>query len=447
MPETFKVSLFDTNPSRIYRLTIVTGFVVVVVLVLLNTLSPLRLNNDAGRYLGIVEYFKGGLDKNSDAAHDYLPQGYPYFLYMLEKARILSPFTITFFNILSVVTAAFLLIRQYQIGNKLFYLTLVLLSYINIKEYALPVSDQLFTVLFMFAVLLWSKVFKGKLLYIVPALLVTGLSIYVRTAGVAIVVGVIAYLICLNKDHPKTKRFLLGLTVLLIGAFVIFFFINLSFFERKVDYVRQLNLRELANPLNIAGRLCIHLKELGEIVINIPVSKLSGTVDRGRVQIASPLLIVFGLVSLWMYITAIKKLKLVNSFAFWAFTAYLLMIFAWPFYDTRFLIPVVPLLIFLYLYYLFNILKSRYARVGVLLIYVSLGFISLIYSDGLSLSKSFFLKHYGADASITEIYRDHFDREQKGTSAKVYDIHKDYLPFLLQEYDREPFYYFEGTKH
>ncbi len=447
MPESIKSSLLEPKPAKVYRMAFVAGFALVAALVLLNTLSPLRLNNDAGRYLGIVEYFRGGLDKNSDAAHDYLPHGYPYFLYMLEKARLLSPFTITFFNIISVVTAALLLIREYQTGNRLFYLTLVLLSYINIKEYALPVSDQLFTALFMFAVLFWSRSFKGKWLYVVPALLVTALSIYVRTAGVAIVVGVIAYLIFLNKDRLKKKRLVLGLTILMIAAFIIIFFIKLSFFEKKVDYVRQLNLRELANPLNIAGRLAIHLKELGEIVINIPVSKLSGFIDRGQLQIASPALVVFGLVSIWIYINATKSLKLVNSFAFWAFTAYLLMIFAWPFYDTRFLIPVVPLLIFLYLYYLFNILKSRYARVGVLLIYISLGFISLIYSDALSLSKPFFLKHYGADARITDMYRDHFEREKDGSPGNVFDIHKDYLPFLLQEYDRRPFYYFDSPKH
>ena len=446
MPEAFKFPLFETNSSRTYRLAIVAGFVLVAALVLLNTLSPLRLNNDAGRYLGIVEYFKGGLDKNSDAAHDYLPHGYPCFLYILEKVHMLSPFTITLFNILSVVTAAFLLAREFHVENKLFYLTLVLLSYINIKEYALPVSDQLFTALFMFAVLMWSRLFKGKLPYIVPALLLTAMSIYVRTAGVAIVVGVIAYWIFLNRTRLKRNRMVQVLMFLVISAFILVFILDLSFFEKNVDYVRQLNLGHLANPVNLAGRLCIHLKELGEIVINIPVSKLSGLIDRGHLQIASPVLIVFGIVSLWMYINAIKKLKLVSSFAFWAFTAYLLMIFAWPFYDTRFLIPIVPLLTYLYLYYLFGVLKFRYVRVGVLVVYAGFGFISLIYSDALSLSKPFFLKHYGADASITNMYRDHFGRERNGPSGNVYDIHKDYLPFLLQEYDRKPFYYFDGNK-
>lgn len=435
------VRLTESGTNKAYSWTVAVFFALVLLLVLVNVFSPLRLNNDAGRYLGILEYFKGGLGQNSDAAHDYLPHGYPYFLYILERAHLLSPFSITLFNILSAVVAALLLMKEFAVSSKLFYLTLVLISYINIKEYALPVSDQLFTLLFMVAVLLWTRSFKGNLYYVVPALIITAISIYVRTAGVAIIIGVAAYLIYLNRDRLKKRKIILGLTFLLIAAFTVIFIIDFNFFEKKIDYIRQLDLPELTNPVNLAGRVSIHLKELGEIMINIPVSKLSDIIDR-HLEIASPILIVFGIISLWMYFKAVKKLNLIRSFAFWVFTAYLLMIFAWPFYDTRFLIPIVPLLVFLYLYYLFTVLKSRYVRFCLLSVYIGLGVVSLVYSDALSLSKPFFLKHYGADANITNMYRDHFSRQSKTSPSQVYDIHKDYLPFLLEEYDRKPFFYF-----
>ncbi len=331
------------------------------------------------------------------------------------------------------------LMKHFAISHRLFYLTLVLISYINIKEYALPVSDQLFTPLFIIAVLLWSRVFKGNLYYLVPALIITALSIYVRTAGIAILIGVAAYLIFLNKDRLKKRKPLLGLIILAIGGFATIFITQFNLVANKIDYIRQLNLPEIIKPLSLAGRISIHLKELGEILINIPFSKLSEITDR-HLEMASSLLMIFGAVSLWICFKAVKQLKLAGSFIFWACAAYLLMIFAWPFYDTRFLIPIIPLLIFLYLYYLFNVLHSRYARFCFLAVYIVLGMVSLIYSDALSLSKPFFLKHYGADPNLTNMYREHFSREGTTSQGHVYNIHKDYLPFLLDEYDKEPFF-------
>src|ERR1700679_3591104 len=92
-------------------------FCFVLVLVLINTFSPLRLNIDSIRYLRILEVFKGGLTKNSDAAHDFLPHGYPWLLYLLDKFQALNSFSITLINIVSILISSYLFTKILNISN------------------------------------------------------------------------------------------------------------------------------------------------------------------------------------------------------------------------------------------------------------------------------------------------------------------------------------------
>jgi hypothetical protein len=112
------------------------------------------------------------------------------------------------------------------------------------------------------------------------------------------------------------------------------------------------------------------------------------------------------------------------------------MIFLWPFYDTRFLIPVIPIFLYLFFSYLFKFIENSYVKIIPLFIYVLLGFISLIYSDAISLNKSFFLKHYGFDRQLTNKYRVHFKNKNKTGSKPVYNITDDNVTFLLEKNDR-----------
>jgi hypothetical protein len=82
-------------------------------------------------------------------------------------------------------------------------------------------------------------------------------------------------------------------------------------------------------------------------------------------------------------------------------------------------------------------IKSRYLKTIPLLIYISLGFLSLAYSDAISLNKTFFLKHYGADPALTEKYRVHFEDLKLNTDKRpVYNINDNNVLFLLEKYDR-----------
>jgi hypothetical protein len=420
------------------RLFSVAIFLLVMFLVLLNIFTPLRLNTDGIRYLNIIEYLNGNLDKNSGAARDFLPHGYPLFLLFLQKMHLLCPAVITLINIFCVLISSYILAKSLKIENKLIYFSIIMISFINIKQFTLPVSDQFFTLLFVWSIYFWINFFNGRLYFIIPALIITIISIYVRTAGIAVVVGVLLYIIYLNKKLILNKKILLGFIAILFIFFIVIFIDNLSFFEKKIDYIRQLEIEGMIkNPFSIIKRLSIHIQELGEVVINIPYSKLSSIIHLKGFDIS--LLITAGIVSLYVICKSVAYLKLYNSFVFWAFLSYLIMIFLWPFYDTRFLIPVIPLFIYLFYYYISKLFKIRYIKILQVVLYVSLGLISLAYSDLLSLNKSFFLKHYGFDPQLTGHYRIHFRNQTLDASQKpVYDINKNNELYLLEKYDTNP---------
>ena len=110
-------------------------FIVVLLLTFLNVFGPLRLNTDAIRYLGILEYLKGNLPETSDAAKDFFPHGYPEFLRILEKCHLLSSVTITMANILSVIISGAIFIKVFEIKNTKLYYLLIFLDIHEISVY------------------------------------------------------------------------------------------------------------------------------------------------------------------------------------------------------------------------------------------------------------------------------------------------------------------------
>lgn len=416
----------------------VAFFCTVMFLVSLNIFTPLRLITDGIRYLNIVEYLHGTLDKNSDAAHDYLPHGYPWLLFMLDKLNLLGSISITIINILSVLISSYILTRIFAIENKLFFFALVMSSFVNVKHFTLSISDQLFALLFMASIYLWSEFFNRRRYYIVPALLLTAASIYVRTAGIVLIPGIAFYMIYRNKAKLMERRALAGSVGFMLFAVAAIFIIKLPLLETKIDYLKQLNLMAMVkNPFSVVERLLMHFKEVGELTLNIPYSKLTGLIKIKNFDTAQYLLTIIGAITLFIPIKAIIRLKLFNHYAFWAFLTYLVIIFLWPFYDTRFLIPLIPVFIYLFTYSLFHFIEVRYIKIIPFFIYSFLGFAALIYSDAISLDKTFFVKHYGFDQQLTNKYKVHFKNKNNDKSnIPVHNITDDDVLFLLEKYDR-----------
>ena len=414
-------------------------FVVVLLLILLNIFTPLRLNTDGVRYLNILEFLKGNLDGHSSAAHDFFPHGYPWFLYCLDKLHLLNPVSITLVNIISVLISAYLMALLLKIESKLLYIALVLLSFVNIKHFTLSVADQFFTLFFISSIYFWTKAFSEKLVFFIPALILTVSSIYLRTAGVSILLGVVLYGVYCKRDLlTERKRLLIVLLIACLGLMAIFL-IKLQALEKRVDYIHQLDLELLLkNPLSIFSRLLLHVKEIGEITLNLPYDKLASLLIFSHFDLANICLYILGLSSFFVYYKSIRKLKLYRSFIFWVGVSYLVLIIIWPFYDTRFWIPIIPLLIILSLMPLFSKPQINIFTIAPLLFYIVFGFTSALYSDALSLNRSYFEKHYGFDPNLNSVYKKHFeDGRPVVQKRQVFNIRQENLSYLLEMYDRK----------
>lgn len=399
-------------------------------------ISPLRLNTDGIRYLNILEFLKGNFGTTN---HDFLPHGYPWFLYMLNRLHLLGAWSITLVNILSILTASYFLAKLLKVKHRLLYFTLVLLSFINIKQYTLPISDQFFTLVFILSIYFWTLFLNGKKHLIIPAIIFTALSIYIRTAGFSIIIGLIFYSVYLKRDFIGKNKLLLYALVFFAAACITVFMVKIAVLENKADYIKQLRLHDMiGHPASIIERLCIHIKELGEIAINIPYSKLSSIITIRSFDVAQVILIITGLFTLFILYRAVISKQLYKVFLFWACLGYVMIIALWPFYDTRFLLPLVPVIVYLFFYYIFNAVKFPVLKFIPITVYVLLGLISLFYSDAMSVSKPYFLSHYGFDPVLTRQYEIHFKNQQSHTNP-VYNINNNNVLYLLENYDNKPF--------
>lgn len=408
---------------------------IIALLLLANIFSPLRLNTDAIRYFNIMLYLKGMLRADDYAGIDYLPHGYPLLLKYLATANVLSSQTIIIINIAAALASGYLICRLLPAKNWLIVTALLLLSHINIKHLTLPTADELFAGCLLLSVWCWEMALKKKLIYYLPAILTTIAAVYLRTAGIVVPCGIILYLIYTKRYVFYKKRYLLVVLVGMVAAAFTLFLFKLKGFEQRNDYFRQLDLEGLWHgPNHLLARIGIHLQEMGELLVNIPYSKLSGFVPQGIAFLIMPVIVVAGLVALGTIVYITLRAKLYKHLVLWVYLCYMLMILLWPFYDARFLVPVIPLFIYcLYAVY------ERYHRLWVIkllaLVYVVMGLFALTYSTTISVNQVAFLKLYGFDKEMTLNYTQHFKDKQSG-KVVVYDIDKQRILYILNTYDK-----------
>lgn len=408
---------------------------IVAVLLLTNICSPLRLNTDAIRYFNITLYLKGLLPPADYAGMDYLPHGYPMLLKCLDALGLLGSKAIIIINILAGLIAGYFICCLLPAKNWLMITALLMLSYINIKHLTLPTADELFAGCLLLGAWFWAKALKRKPVYYIPALLVTAAAIYLRTAGIVIPGGIILYLVYVNRNNIcKNKYLLAALAGMLIAVFALFLF-KLKGLEQRNDYFRQLDLEGIFHgPNNLLSRVALHLQEMGELLLNVPYSKLNTIAPHSVSFLIMPVIIVAGVFMLALVVYMVRKGRLYRYLIFWIYLCYLLMIVLWPFYDSRFLIPIIPLFIYcLYSAY------ERYRRFWVIqllaIIYVVMGLFALTYSTVMSVNREAFLKFYTNDKEIKAGYTQHFNDKQLGKTP-VYDINKQRIIYIMNAYDK-----------
>jgi len=174
---------------------------------------------------------------------------------------------------------------------------------------------------------------------LILAILFAGLAMLTRTVGIVLLPALLAGLIWHHRVVLARYRKVIGLTVLLAVAGAVAFW-------KGPDLGLYMNSVRSSGP----GWMVLlreHLAEWGQLLLNAPVGKIAG-IGRGAtiwLFLAAGLFLIFA-----VSYSLVRRRKKVPVAAGVYLVLYSLLIFYWPFFDMRFLIPVAPLVVMILLY-------------------------------------------------------------------------------------------------
>jgi hypothetical protein len=408
------------------------------ILYLLQLASPLRLNYDAIIFISLAESFINGQGFLYHGLPTHFPPGYPALLSFLDFIGLGYSWGFIATNLAFLAVGNIMLFyicnKKFSFNKAVSYVIIVfaLFSWVIIKHVAIPLSDLPFYGLSMVAIALLSYAESAKenrTLFFLSGVLLAGLAITVRTIGIAIYAALILQVLYKKFQAERFLTFNFFKNHILIFIFLsaaatstIILVVNSKYFGEALQaYYSHGGF--LKGILMLWG---VRLRELGELFINIPITKIPGKL--------APIIPFIGLAFLGMLIYIFynrrNKLLLVDYYI----VSYLLIIFFWPYKDPRFWLPIMPLLIceIAFLAKKMNISRLLEATFCTYLIIFSLmGMLALGYSTRLSLSGPRFPDYYSDDYRLRNAYRIFLSKEDqpKECSANEEALH------LLQRFN------------
>jgi hypothetical protein len=396
----------SSNTRRIF-------FVIILFLLAgyaLQVFSPIRLCYDATVLLSMGEsaaYGGGFLDHGVKTV---FPPGYPAALAVLLRMGLGHPSAIIGLNLVLLVVG---LLGTYRVLRDGFFdsqmaallvCTLSLLSYVLIKHFTMPLSDVAFLGITMSCLALmshasrlkWGTSFVG---WAAASWVLVVVAISVRRIGVSLIPAFLFLLVSRPEIRPMLKRIsprAKWIAALIVLAAVLGTAIVVSTTSTLGDLTVQANRSGISRMmLQIAS---FRGTELGELATNIPAAKLPAAARRlvPWIGFAALLPILAGL------FTKRRTATPVDVY----FASYLGILFLWPYYDARFWLPVIPLLL-AYSGLAIARLKNRgLVRTGVAIygsVFAILGVIALVYSTRISFAGPRFPDVYG-DGTLRPSY-------------------------------------------
>ena len=398
----------------------------------LQIFSPLRLNTDAIVLLSVADSAAHGNGFLDDGQKTVFPPGYPALLAVLLRVGLGHSWVIISLNAVLLAVGVFatyrLLIREF-FADKVVVLALCslsLLSYVVVKHFAIPLTDVPFFCFAMCCLAMISHAKKmssnrGFVILTVAACLFALAAITLRRIGVALVPSLIFMIVCSSQLRSllvylrRTKE-IVALVFAILSISIVGIVSKTSTLS---DFVAATNKSStVAVFLEIWN---FRLTEFGELFINIPMSKLPA-----NLHFLVPFI---GIVLLLLTLggLAAKRQDLGSTEVF--FIAYAGILFAWPFYDARFWLPVIPLLL---AYSALSVTRIKLSK-AIVMIYCSgfvlFGFMAIAYSTRISLSGHNFPDRYG-DGVLRPTYCEAFqscgDNDSKNVNRKALRLLREF---------------------
>jgi hypothetical protein len=425
-----------TRPDTIYprfREVFKWAMIGLMLLYIINCFSPLRLHTDTIRYFRLEEHMDFKSPPTAKGAKDYLPYGYTLFLLSLAKLGILKSFTLVAINCLYLFAGLILLKKTVGASVHTFlFFTLVLLNWCMIKFAAHPLSEMQFIFFSFFSLYAFQQYSQERKWWqLTLAFALCFLAILTRTAGIALFAAILFSLTWLYKDQLKYFIKHHKIVVYLgIACFIsVFFFakqLGLTFYTSFVTGGAKQGVVAF-----VTTNLGYHFQEMAELFTNTSSAKVYPYMNS---SLGPVLFVCTGIFFLsWVVYNLFKnkdKLPLVLRL-YLGF--YLVLIFNWPFYDPRFLVPVLPIMIVV-------LLQTPLPTTGFLkivsalwlVLYVGMGIVSTTYYTYTSLNKELFSRKQANGVYRNEYETQFFGGPQSDTARKM----DPFVMHILEKYNR-----------
>lgn len=410
-------SPINATMSNLFRLAMF-GMAVVY---LVSCFTPLHIHFDSIRYYNIKDCIEYGCPPDSFAATDYLPYGYTGLLITLSKLGVLNAFSITFVNCLFVFAGLFFVYKIF-VGkvHPFLFAVLALFNWTVIKFVTHPLSEMqyiFFSGASLYCFYLYTQ--KKSYLHLALAFVFCLLTILTRTVGIALLPALVLGIVWEYRDQLKR---VVQKNKLLIAGVVVVGVAGVIFSASKLKITDYTNL--LKGPLekgvgNFLGEnLKNHFTELTEVFFNTPSSKLMGYLPG---SIGTGLFVALGVILFgWVMYNTFSKRSSIPFYIRMYLLFYSVIILNWPYYDPRFWVPVLPLLVVVVLQTPFNskpLIKgvSRLYLAG----YLALGLFAAAYSLYVGLNKERFAQKQASGVYRNEYETKFFGKPQSDTATHI----------------------------
>lgn len=369
-------------------------------LYLLQSVSPLRLESDAVDYLRTAAAIADGrvLPKVP------FPSGYPIIIATLDRLGLGSSSFFVLTNCLFLgigLWATWWIYREHSLPVRLWIIVATLLVISVVKSVAAPLPEAAFFGVSLLALATASAALSARgpkqLALFVAALAAAAFAVSIRTVGVALIPPLLwAFLTALNDSRraARSDRWPTAVTILLmlfLGVAVVVLLrtptINHYLRHPSFWYLHG----ELSSP--VAGRIYGILTGLGQLIVNLPLS---------RFHSVAPVFAGAGALALVLLVLARARpadVYLVDIYL----TFYLAVLAFWPYDSPRLWMPIAPLVA---AHVVSALYRARHiATVRILIpVYATwfavTGMLALAYTTRISLSHENFARLYGTDGGM-----------------------------------------------
>jgi hypothetical protein len=341
-----------------------------------------------------------------DGAPTVISPGYSWLLSTLLKVGLVSSVNLVALNLVCVVVGLlclfYLILPKLGLdrGQSLLIVCLTLCSWVVIKHVPIPLTDIPFFALSLLSVALMEKARsncsnRAAIVEFMLSWMAILAALGTRRIGVALLPALIWAIIGRWKSFALSwsrKEQFVSLALVLCAAAV-----TLPWIGSFVTLGGAPSVGSLVGGIKLLfNNIQLRAIEFGEISLNVPAAKAPLWFH--------PLFVLAGTAALVLMVSGMLVRKALDPIDVYVIS-YLCVMFGWPYLDSRFWIPVVPIVLTYWVIWFSSTVENwrRWCGVCFLSLYVCAGLSALAYSSRISLSADRFPDRYG-DGSLRSAY-------------------------------------------